>query len=143
MKAKKGFTMIELMVVIVIVGILAAVAVPLFIDLGSKAQQAKLDNIAGALGSASSMNHIACTSVDHADSDSVCTAVAKCSDAKALTRPATVLGAAGASVEDAYNVAVDTAVADNVDATCTLQTTQNGKVLTATYVVTGAVVLPT
>jgi len=137
-KTNKGFTMIELVMVITIMGILAAVAVPKFIDMGAKAQQAKLDNIAGALGSASSMNHIACTSVDHADSDAVCTAVATCSAAKALTRPATVLGTAGASVEDAYNVAVDTAVADNVDATCTLQTTQSGTALTATYTVTGA-----
>ena len=130
--------MIELVMVIVIVGLLAAVAVPQFVNLGAKAQQAKLDHMAGALGSASHINHISCTAVDHASSDTVCNAVAKCSDVAALTKPATTLGTAGASVEDAYNVAVDTAVADNVDASCTLQTTQGGTALTAIYTVTGA-----
>jgi len=37
-KNKKGFTLVELMVVIVIVGILAAVAIPKFLDASNKAK---------------------------------------------------------------------------------------------------------
>jgi MSHA pilin protein MshA len=48
-RSQKGFTIIELVVVIVILGILAAVAFPKFQDLSSSAQQAVVDGTAGAI----------------------------------------------------------------------------------------------
>jgi MSHA pilin protein MshA len=52
-----GFTLIELIVVIVILGILGAIAVPKFVDVAGDAYDASAKASAGALSSAAAINY--------------------------------------------------------------------------------------
>ncbi|HYA20079.1 MAG TPA: type II secretion system protein [Burkholderiales bacterium] len=56
-KQPSGFTLIELVVVIVILGILAAVALPRFISISTDARMAKMKGLAGSLSSGGSLAH--------------------------------------------------------------------------------------
>jgi MSHA pilin protein MshA len=54
---QRGFTLIELVVVIIILGILAAFAVPRFMGLDQQARIASVNSLAGTLRSAAAMAH--------------------------------------------------------------------------------------
>jgi len=59
LRKQRGFTLIELVMIIVILGILAAVAIPRFIGLQAEARSAAVKGLYGSVRSASAMVHAA------------------------------------------------------------------------------------
>ncbi|WP_025270325.1 prepilin-type N-terminal cleavage/methylation domain-containing protein [Hippea sp. KM1] len=54
---KEGFTLIELIIVIVIIGILAAFAIPKFANLTGESKKAVIEGVAGSIRSAANIVH--------------------------------------------------------------------------------------
>ena len=103
-----GFTLFEMIIVIVLIAIVAAYAVPRYINLTTKSQQTSTDNLAAALATASAENFAKRTANSNQGSP-----IGNCGSISGLL-------STGALPSSDYRITSKTLTVGGTDNTCTL-----------------------